>query len=345
MSHDKITLAFPNYNHEKFLGRAISGLANQAHAANEILILDDASTDGSVEILMAAAQDLESIHLILLEENGGVLKALNRLLQEATGDWIGYAAADDYLFPGYLEAMLPIIRANPNVGFVSACVEVWDGDDVVRGTRPIFYPSLEPKVFSPSEARVLMSQSDNHFMGHVTLYRREALLALGGFDEDFGSGTDGMALRDLALMHGFGFVPKKLGIWRLHGENFSLSSAFDIPKFAAMIEKHKSHILANEVGFYPERYEEILERRMKFGVARILLNSMNASNREKLVSDVAELLKMKRADLKIVTLLSKLKTIGPSATLAWVFFRLWPFSPLRFLLQPFRRRYAAWKNA
>jgi len=328
----------PNYNHAPFLSRSLDGLLEQTRPADQVLILDDASTDDSVQIIETTIRDKPNARLIALKKNEGVIRGLNRLLEEAAGEWVAFPAADDGLLPPFIENMERLVEINPSIGFVSAGVEILDAEGKPAGVRPIFYPSLTPRFFTPAETRKLLLHSDNHFWGQVTFYRREALLAFGGFDEEFGSGTDGIALREIALTHGFGFVPLKLGVWRLHGENYSLSSAFDVPKFRRMVEQHEDYIDCKPAGLYPTGYGKILARRMKFGVARILASS--GGPRDEVATKIADLIEAPAWERSAISLMSQTGALSSFLTKSWLFARLWPFSPLRFAIQPIRRMIA-----
>lgn len=338
MHKPTFTLAMPNYNHAPFLNRSLEGLLEQSRPADEVLILDDASTDDSVQIIEEAIRDKANARLIALEKNEGVIRGLNRLLEEATGEWIAFPAADDGLLPDFIENMERLVERHANAGFVSAGVEILDAEGRGVGVRPIFYPSLAPRFFTPAETRKLLLHSDNHFWGQVTFYRREALLEFGGFDEEFGSGTDGIALREIALIHGFGFMPLRLGVWRLHGENYSLSSAFDVPKFKRMVNQHKVYIESKPPGLYPAEYGEIFARRMKFGVARILASS--GGPRDEVETKIADLVAAQTWERAVLSLISRTGPLSSLLIKSWLFARLWPFSPIRFAIQPVRRAIA-----
>ncbi|MEQ9144263.1 MAG: glycosyltransferase [Parvibaculaceae bacterium] len=343
MSGTTVALVMPNYNHARFLEKSLDGLLGQSRPADEIIVIDDDSTDNSRDIIKEKLDPAPNARWMKNDRNMGVIHSMNRLLREAQSDWICFPAADDFLFPDFVRMLEPVAWQNPNVAFVSAAVEIWDGNDNRTGVRPIFFPSLKPKVFSPAEVRTLLSQSDNHFLGQVTLYRRELLLAAGGFDDSLGSGTDGMVLRDLALEHGFGFVPRRLGVWRLHGENYSHASAFNVPKFRELIGAMTAHIRRKPEGFYPAGYAELFARRVRFGVVRLMLGRPERDGH--LAEDIADLLDLRGTEKRLVRWLTELRYASNVFVLSWAYWKLWPFSPFRFLLQPFRRRLAEWRVA
>lgn len=335
MSKISLTLAMPNFNHAAYLKKSISGMTGQARPADEILILDDASTDNSLAIIEDEIRNETNVRLISAPSNNGVIKGLNRLLEETSSDWVCFPAADDFLFPAFLREAEKLIRKSDQIGFVSASLEVWDENDRQIGVRPIFYPSVLPRIFAPKEAKKLLAQSDNHFMGQVTLYRTAFLRELGGFDERFGSGTDGMVLRQLALSHGFGFTPDRSGIWRLHGDNFSVSSGLDLQKYQKMIDVHQSFIAEAPEGLFPTGYGDLLERRMKFGVARLIFGE-NRQLGEK-IGRIADLIGAGMSERRLLNLLGKAGPLSRTFVQAWVFLKCRPFSILRFLVQPLRR--------
>jgi glycosyltransferase involved in cell wall biosynthesis len=338
MSKISLTLAMPNFNHAAYLKKSISGMIGQTRRADEILILDDASTDNSLTIIEHEVRNETNVRLIPSPSNNGVIKGLNRLLSETSSDWVCFPAADDFLFPDFLSQAEKLIHKSDQIGFVSASLEVWDENDRRVGVRPIFYPSLSPRIFSPKEAKKLLVQSDNHFMGQVTLYRTAFLRELGGFDERFGSGTDGMVLRQLALLHGFGFTPDRSGIWRLHGDNFSVSSGLDTLKYQKMIDIHRRFIEEAPEGLFPTGYGDLLERRMKFGVARLIFGE-NKELGEK-IGRTSDLIGAGPVERHLLNMFGKVGPFCRTFVQAWVFLKCRPFSLLRFSAQPLRRGFA-----
>ena len=333
-----ITLAMPNFNHSAFLNRSISGLLNQERPADEVLILDDASTDNSVEVMREITGDAENVRLICLGQNEGVVSGMNTLLKESSSDWIAYAAADDFLYPSHLKTLEALALSAPDVAFVSACVDLVDENDNKLGDRPVFYPSVTPRVFRPNKVRRLFRKNDNQLQSQVCLFRRETLVAMGGFDEAMGSASDGVLMRELALTHGFGFIPQSLGVWRLHGGNFSLSSAFEVANFKSLIVRAKSYIAKCPNGLFPENYGSLLSRRMQFGVARLIIfGSFSSEQRAEKIIELVDAAPLERR------IINHLASDGRGFKLAlqmWIYLRLWPYSPFQLAIQPARKRIA-----
>ena len=103
----KISVIVPVYNTAKYLDRCLISLVNQTIDDLEIILIDDASTDGSLDILKAYQRKYSNkIKLEQLNENSGVSVARNKGLEIATGAYIGFVDSDDFISPIMYEKLL-----------------------------------------------------------------------------------------------------------------------------------------------------------------------------------------------------------------------------------------------
>ena len=107
-----ITIIVPVYNIEKYLSDCIESLVNQTYKNVEIILVDDGSKDGSVEICDRAALN-DSRVKVLHKQNGGLSSARNAGLKAATGDYIMFVDGDDYLSLNAVEFLIDLIKENP----------------------------------------------------------------------------------------------------------------------------------------------------------------------------------------------------------------------------------------
>lgn len=114
----KISAILPNYNSAEFLPKALETLVNQTEAFDEILIVDDGSTDHSNEIIEAFIRQYPNIRLIKHEKNQGVNAALNTGIKHAIGDYIILCAADDYYSRNVVALAKKTIQEHPGVGVI-----------------------------------------------------------------------------------------------------------------------------------------------------------------------------------------------------------------------------------
>ncbi len=113
----KTTCLINNYNYAYFLPEAINSALNQTIKFDEIIIVDDASTDNSAEVITKFAQE-DNIKYILKDKNQGQLSSFNEGFISATGDLIFFLDADDIYYPKYLEHALNFYQRNGECDFL-----------------------------------------------------------------------------------------------------------------------------------------------------------------------------------------------------------------------------------
>lgn len=117
MSRIEVSIIIPAYNREHCLARALDSIRIQELDSYEILLGDDASTDGTIAL---AKQKCPEIRIFSLPENKGAAAARNVAAAQARGRWIALLDSDDEWLPGKLAMQLAYLREHPEVG-VCAC--------------------------------------------------------------------------------------------------------------------------------------------------------------------------------------------------------------------------------
>ena len=111
----KISVVIPAYNAEKWVGRAIESVLKQTRQADEILVVDDGSVDGTAEVARSFGDKVRLIQ----QENAGVSVARNAGINAAVGDWIAFLDSDDEWFYTYLQKQVELLGRNLDL--------VWSG--------------------------------------------------------------------------------------------------------------------------------------------------------------------------------------------------------------------------
>lgn len=128
----RTTCLINNYNYGRFVAEAINSALRQTIAFDEIIVVDDGSTDDSVEIITQQFGHHEKVKLIR-KENGGQLSCFNEGFAAATGDIVFFLDADDVYQEGYLERALGVYAGNSDCDFLfCAYQEFGEMDSVVR---------------------------------------------------------------------------------------------------------------------------------------------------------------------------------------------------------------------
>lgn len=115
----KVSIIIPNYNHGKFLEQRLSSVLNQTYQDFEVIILDDASTDGSVEIIKQYKHHPKVSQIIINTENSGSpFKQWKRGIELAKGEYIWVAESDDYNSENFLEESIKYFKQIDETGLV-----------------------------------------------------------------------------------------------------------------------------------------------------------------------------------------------------------------------------------
>lgn len=113
----KVTAIIPNYNHSKYLKKRIESVLNQTYKNLEIIILDDYSTDNSLDII-SQYKDYENVKIFANDSNSGsTFKQWNKGVKLASGDFIWIAESDDVAEPMFLENLISNVRSETHVAY------------------------------------------------------------------------------------------------------------------------------------------------------------------------------------------------------------------------------------
>jgi len=115
--HPEISLLMANYNQSKFIKQAIESVLNQTYPNWELIIIDDASTDNSLEIIAPYLKD-KRIKLIKHKKNQGYGAALKTAVKYSSTNILGRIDSDDALHKNAVEIMIKAHKDHPNYGFI-----------------------------------------------------------------------------------------------------------------------------------------------------------------------------------------------------------------------------------
>jgi glycosyltransferase involved in cell wall biosynthesis len=261
-----ISVVVTNYNHGRYLPQSLDAILAQTTLPAELIIIDDASTDNSAEIIASYRARHDFIRVVQHETNQGVLPVISRALTEARCDYVLSTAADDWILPGLLEAAGAQFAQHPEAGLCSALSLVTDE----RGSPPRIFPTpsplKEPGYIAPQRARELLLEDDSWFMGNTVVLNRKAALAMGGFRRELRSLCDSFLYRQLALQHGACFVPVPLGVWRRLPTGYSSSTLVNFEQMNAMLDAARRAMRDEYPNLFDAEYIRRFEGRWRYAI-------------------------------------------------------------------------------
>ena len=111
-----VSVMMPSYNHAKYIREAVESIFAETYRPLELIVVDDASTDDSPEILRELKKDAPiPFTLEILDENQGPPKVLNRCLELARGEFISLCASDDMHIPGGMEKLVALLLGDEKI--------------------------------------------------------------------------------------------------------------------------------------------------------------------------------------------------------------------------------------
>ncbi len=179
-----VTIVALCFNHARFLEAALDSILAQTYPHLEVILVDDASTDGSADILRRYAAQNPTWQLLLLPENVNNCRAFNLALARTTGEFVIDFATDDVLLPERVARQVAhFAQAGPRCGMVYSDTELLDeaGQFVRHYYRRNAQGQLHPH---PASGNVFTDVLARYFISAPTMMMRRATLqALNGYDE------------------------------------------------------------------------------------------------------------------------------------------------------------------
>ena len=111
-----VTAVIPAYNAEKYVGRAIESVLVQTRQADEIIVVDDGSTDNTSQVVEQFGDKV----IFIRQENAGASVARNTGIEAATSEWIAFLDADDEWLPDKLKLQIEHLQRNPDLAWTTA---------------------------------------------------------------------------------------------------------------------------------------------------------------------------------------------------------------------------------
>jgi glycosyltransferase involved in cell wall biosynthesis len=325
-------VVIPNFNHARYVGEALEAILSQSFRPLEVFVVDDGSTDNSVDIVEAFLRRDRVVRLVRNEQNRGVVFSTNRGLQQASGDFVMFAAADDKVLPGLFEKSATLLAQHPQAGVCSAVAVFADeqGKELrVVPARPWF--TREACYLPPDRVLSLWRRYGWPFPSNTAFYRRDALLDARGFPEELRSAADSFAITNLALRYGACFIPEPLGIFRV--SDGSYSSEFLTHEVALdLLRRGQTLVRSTYAPHLPKRFVAEWTRQVQYSMALTAHSLLCLQRKECLIQMERSLGSLKAADRLLI---SALRLV--TAAEHWCV-RLYLFARLRHLSWALLRR-------
>jgi len=271
-----IAVVIPNRNDSAFLSVCIDSVIRQRVRPDQIIFVDDQSTDDSLDKARAILTGIPESIVLANPRCLGTMGALNEGLKLATCDYVLFLASNDYLVDGIIERVKSSIVELGRPGVWSAMA--WAADE--EGHCKYVYPSpvvaLKDTYFGPDECIRMAMKLGNWFTGTTLFFHRESLLNIGGFDTEYRGLADLLAALTISSRSGAVFCPEPLGVMRLHAEGYLWRTLTDHVGLESILEKIEKTGRGLSPALFTETFCNRTTHRFRFAALRA--SGYNASS-------------------------------------------------------------------
>ncbi|MBP8604313.1 MAG: glycosyltransferase family 2 protein [Phycisphaerae bacterium] len=232
----QISAVIPAYNAQKYIARAIESILRQSRPADEIIVVDDGSTDDTAAVVRSYGDKVR----LISQSNGGASAARNAGIRAAKGNWIAFLDADDEWLPEFLEKHENLLKKNPFL--------VWSTANYI--TCSCSEGQQSPFVAVSDAERYLKGSEviDNYFLGAIKdlwgcsdtmMIRKDLFEEAGFFNTKLRKGEDLDTWWRIAYRHPqIGFIASPLAIYHLGVPNSGCKRTESIGYYAQLISQH-----------------------------------------------------------------------------------------------------------
>ncbi|MCI5871920.1 glycosyltransferase family 2 protein [Streptococcus sp.] len=235
MNQPLISVVIPNFNRGHLIEEVIRSITSQTYHNIEIIVVDDHSTDGSMNTLERLKSQLSNLTYLQLPKNQGANVCRNTGVKLAKGNYIAFLDSDDYFLPTKLEKQIQIFNQFPEIGFV------------VTGFGAKTFTTLGEGIIPIKD-----TIKQNNLGGFSTLMvKKDIFLAVGGLDEQLLSCQDwDLFLKLLNISQGYK-IAEDLVIYETQEDSISRNSTKVIQGYQIVSKRAKT--LNHQLNLIPQK--------------------------------------------------------------------------------------------
>ena len=218
----KISAIIPTYNNAEFIEEAINSILAQSHPVDEIIVIDDGSSDNTETLIQTIRQKTDKLSYIK-QHNQGPSAARNHGIEIANGDWIAFLDADDRWPKDKIALQIAALQREPSLQLISGDMAETDQQgnvlvDSVLAKHQLLEP-FQSLAGRPLNNALTALVNKNFIPTGTVLVKRSALNQAGGFNPDIRFGEDLELWARIACHHPITCLPERLMYRRQHGAN------------------------------------------------------------------------------------------------------------------------------
>lgn len=221
----KISIITANYNYAQYIEETINSVINQSYTDWEFIIVDDGSSDSSVEIIKSYCAKDSRIKLFQHSngKNKGLKESLLLGLSHVTGDWVAFIESDDYFYPDNFSKKVEIIKKYPDINLIFNKVEFIKTEEKSAKNVKIF-EKIQEKLSKMNFPHDMFFDFyvNNMILTFSCVMVKADVLRNADFNTPLDTMLDWWLWIHLAYKNKFYYIDKALTYWRLHDKSYLL---------------------------------------------------------------------------------------------------------------------------
>lgn len=218
-----VSVIVPNYNHASFLEQRLNSIFNQTYHDYEVILLDDASTDGSYKVIKKYKINKRLKTIVNDVNSGNTFKQWNLGVNNAKGEYVWIAESDDFADPNLLKRLVDVLNKNQNVGltycqsnYVNEKNELIGShsDDLSKFDKELW---IKPFIMSGKDLlkkyMICINVIPN---ASAVLFRKKAYEKIGGAVENLQLCGDWMTWSKILINNDVAFIAEPMNYFRIH---------------------------------------------------------------------------------------------------------------------------------
>ena len=272
-----ISILIASYNHEKYIGYMLESALNQTYSNIELIIIDDCSKDKTNEIIESYKEKCEEkftrFTYIKKEENKGIIDSVNKLIDQAQGEYCFLMASDDAIKPNAIKILADFAKNNPEYAFIGGNSELIDENNQKcywKEDMSLTHSQEEAKYLTWSDysrrSAKLCSQIDYdsddfgrydsllkcNYIVNGFMYKKSAILEAGKYKHNVFE--DWFMALEVAKKHKFKYIDEVIYEYRKHFSSSIDNVTYSQPRYYTTLMSQKKYCYENNLS---ELWDEV----------------------------------------------------------------------------------------
>ena len=269
MEKELVSVIIPTYNRKHTIKRSIDSVLAQTYRAFEIIIIDDCSTDGTMEYVNELYGDITDVNIIYVKNDNNIGPGASRNIgvSYASGEYIAFHDSDDEWLPHKLEKQMgAMLQADDKVGVVYSISEMQ------KAEKTILYPSPEIPLVLKSGAIFPVTLLNAVIPMITLLMKKSVFLEMGGFNEQLNALEDYELSIRVAREYEILLVDEVLAIWHESPNNVSSRWNDVIVTQYYIMDLYREEL--GRLGLKKRKFDYVLGEAMQYGNQRFFCQSV-----------------------------------------------------------------------